>query len=236
MNYRFHGPKSALVSLTFFVGAVLAGCGGGGGSDSPAATTASAPATAPPVPSAPPSPVNTAPQLSGAVISSVAADSLYTFMPAASDSDNDPLTFEIQNKPSWATFSTVNGKLLGTPTAAQSGTYANIMISASDGKAVASLPSFSITVTKPTLGTATLAWSAPTQNIDGSSLADLAGFTIVYGKTQAALDQTVRIDNAGVSEYMVQSLPAGTYYFAVKSFNAAGAESALSNVVSKVIG
>ena len=157
-------------------------------------------------------------------------------MPAASDADNDTLSFQIQNKPGWATFSTVNGRLSGTPTTAQVGTYANIVVSASDGKASASLPSFSISVTKPTSSTATLSWSAPTQNADGSALSDLAGFTIVYGKTQTALDQTVRIDNAGMSEYMVQSLPPGTYYFAIKAFNAAGTESPLSAVVSKVIG
>ncbi|MET0498707.1 MAG: hypothetical protein ABW106_10625 [Steroidobacteraceae bacterium] len=73
----------------------------------------------------------------------------------------------------------------------------------------------------------------PTKNTDGSALSDLAGFTIVYGTSEAALDQTVRIDNATASTYSLDSFPSGTYYFAIEAFTAGGAESGMSSVVSK---
>ena len=70
----------------------------------------------------------------------------YTFQPSASDPDGNPLTFSISNKPSWASFSATTGRLSGTPAASNVGTFANIVISVSDGQASASLQSFSIAV------------------------------------------------------------------------------------------
>ncbi len=46
----------------------------------------------------------------------------------------------------WATFSSATGQLSGTPTAANVGSYANVVISVSDGKASAALAPFTITV------------------------------------------------------------------------------------------
>jgi hypothetical protein len=158
----------------------------------------------------------------------------YTFKPAANDADGDQMSFQVQNKPAWATFSTVTGQLSGTPATANAGTFANIVISVSDGVATTAMPAFSIVVTKATVNTATLSWTAPTKNTDNSDVQDLAGFTIVYGTSQAALDQTVRIDNATASNWTMDNFPSGTYYFAVKAFTAAGTESALSGVVTKV--
>ncbi len=87
---------------------------------------------------------NRAPVISGSPATSVTAGSAWAFTPTASDADGDALTFSIGNKPAWATFSASTGTLSGTPTTA--GTYANVVISVSDGKASASLPAFSIAV------------------------------------------------------------------------------------------
>jgi len=59
------------------------------------------------------------------------------------------LTFSIQNPPSWASFSSPSGTLSGTPTAANAGTYGNILISVSNGTQSASLAPFSIKVGAP---------------------------------------------------------------------------------------
>jgi len=144
------------------------------------------------------------------------------------------LSFQIQNKPVWATFSTVTGQLSGTPATANAGTFANIVISVSDGVATTKMPAFAISVTKAAVNSATLTWAAPTQNTDNSDVQDLAGFTVVYGTSQGALDQTVRIENATASSWTMENFPSGTYYFAVKAFTSGGAESALSDVVTKV--
>ena len=95
-------------------------------------------------------PTNEAPAISGAPASTATVGIAYSFTPTASDPDGDSLAFSISNKPAWASFSTVNGKLTGTPAAA--GTAANITISVSDGKKTTSLRAFSITVAAATGG------------------------------------------------------------------------------------
>ncbi|MCS6947784.1 MAG: putative Ig domain-containing protein [Steroidobacteraceae bacterium] len=100
--------------------------------------------------SAPPPPAqNRPPQISGSPASTVVAGNPYSFVPQASDPDGQTLSFSISGKPTWATFDTATGRLSGTPTAAQVGTYGNIVISVSDGMASASLPAFAVQVTAP---------------------------------------------------------------------------------------
>jgi hypothetical protein len=83
--------------------------------------------------------------INGAPVTALATGSAYNFQPVATDSaTNASLAFSIQNKPSWATFSTTTGALTGTPTTA--GTYSNIIISVTDGTTNASLDAFSIQV------------------------------------------------------------------------------------------
>jgi len=89
------------------------------------------------------------PVIGGTPATSVIAGQAYSFQPTASDPLGQPLTFSIANAPSWASFNTTSGKLTGTPTGAQAGTYPNIVITASNGTANASLPAFTITVAAP---------------------------------------------------------------------------------------
>ncbi len=89
---------------------------------------------------------NRAPTISGTPGSTATVGTAYSFQPAASDADGDPLTYSIQNPPTWATFSTANGRLAGTPAAANVGTTSGIVISVSDGKTSTSLAAFSIQV------------------------------------------------------------------------------------------
>jgi hypothetical protein len=175
---------------------------------------------------------NRAPTISGTPTTDVNAGVAYNFQPTAADADGDTLTYSIQSKPAWATFSTTTGKLSGTTTA---GTYSGIVISVTDGKDTASLQPFTITVTAPANGSATLSWTPPTQNTDGSTLSDLAGFRIAYGTSSGALTQTIDVANPGVATYVVTGLSSGSWFFAVKAYNDSGAESANSTVVSKTI-
>jgi hypothetical protein len=178
---------------------------------------------------------NEAPTISGTPATSVTAGTAYNFQPSGADADGDTLMYSIQNKPSWATFSTTTGQLSGTP--ASAGAFSNIAIGVSDNKGgSASLPAFSITVqSQPTTGNATLSWTPPTQNDDGSTLTDLAGFRIQYGSSPSALTQTIQVANAGVATYVVTGLTSGSWYFTVRAYNTSGAESANSAVVSKTI-
>lgn len=178
---------------------------------------------------------NRAPTLSGTPPTSVTAGSAYNFQPTGADADGDTLTYSIQSKPAWATFNTATGKLSGTPTAGAAGVYASIVISVTDTKDTVSLPMFSITVTAPANGAATISWTPPTQNTDGSTIGNLAGFRIQYGASASALTQVIEVGNPGLASYVVTDLSAGNWFFAVRAYSSSGAESANSNVVSKTI-
>jgi hypothetical protein len=106
-------------------------------------------------------------------------------------------------------------------------------LSSSDSSPPASSPSSSST---SSIGAATLSWAAPDENTDGSALTNLAGYRIYYGTSADALDQVIDIPSVGITTYVVDDLVAGTYYFSIRAYNAVGAESALSNIVSDIIG
>jgi Fibronectin type III domain len=84
-------------------------------------------------------------------------------------------------------------------------------------------------------GTATLDWTPPTQNSDGSALTNLAGYTVYYGTAPDKLTESVKVSNPGVAAYTLSNLASGTWYFAVTAYSAAGVESDRSGVVSTQI-
>ena len=145
----------------------------------------------------------------------------------------------MQNKPSWASFSIATGALSGTPSTTNVGTYSNIVISVSDGTNSAALAPFSINVTQPTSppppATATLTWTAPTTNTDGSAVTNLAGYHIYYGTSPSSLTTVIDVGNPGTTSYTVNNLSSGTWYFAVNAYTTGGVDSALSNTGTKSI-
>ena len=184
-------------------------------------------------PSAPPS---APPTISGTPATTDTVGTAYAFTPTASDTNGAALSFSVQNEPAWATFSIANGTLSGTPAAANVGTFSNIVISVSNGQTSVSLPAFSITVSQPaTSGSATLAWTAPTTNTNGTALTDLAGYHIYYGTSPSAMSTVIDIANPGTTSYTISSLASGTWYFTVNDYTTSGMESALSNTGSKSI-
>jgi len=86
-------------------------------------------------------------------------------------------------------------------------------------------------------GTATLQWTSPTQNSDGTALVDLAGFRVFQGTTQntSALRLVDTLDNPSVSIYVVENLSSGTYYFAITAVSDENAQSGFSNLVTITI-
>jgi Putative Ig domain len=179
--------------------------------------------------------VNRPPTISGTPATSVMATRTYNFAPTATDPDGDALTYSIANKPQWASFNTASGALSGTPATAQVGSYAGVTISVSDGKASASLPAFTIAVTSAPASAVTLNWTTPTQNDDGTPLADLAGYHIAYGTDVNALSQLVDVAGAAATSYTFASLAGGTWYFTIRSYTNAGVESVPSNAASKTL-
>lgn len=186
--------------------------------------------------SAPSAPPNPPPTISGTAPTTATVGTAYSFTPTASDTDGDPLSFSVRNLPPWATFSIATGTVSGTPAAANVGSYSNIVVSVSDGHTTASLAPFSITVTQPvTSGTATLSWTAPVSNTDGSALTDLAGYDIHYGNSPSTMATVIQVANAGATSYTVSNLASGTWYFTVSAYTTSGLDSAPSNTGSKTI-
>lgn len=89
--------------------------------------------------------------------------------------------------------------------------------------------------TPPTTGSATLRWTAPTTNTNGSALTGLAGYHIYYGTSTGSMSNEIDVANAGATSYVISNLSAGTWYFAICAYTNVGLESALSNVGSKTI-
>ncbi|MBC8024482.1 MAG: putative Ig domain-containing protein [Steroidobacteraceae bacterium] len=185
--------------------------------------------------SPPPSGSNTAPTISGSPATAAITGRAWTFTPTATDPNGDRLTFEIQNRPAWATFDTATGRLSGTPTASNIGSFANVVISTTDGTGRASLPAFSINVSAVASGTATVAWTAPTTRSDGTALTNLVGYRIYYGVGPNSFDNVIEVNTVGVMNYVVENLSAGTWYFAVSARDSSGAESGLSSAATKTI-
>jgi hypothetical protein len=175
------------------------------------------------------------PTISGTPATSVSVGSTYRFQPTASDPNGGTLAFSITNRPSWATFNTTNGLLTGQPTLANVGAHSNIVIRVSDSTTTVSLPAFAINVAQISSGTARLSWTPPTTNTNGTALTNLAGYRIYYGTSATTLTQQIQVANPGVSSYVVSDLTRGTYYFTVRAYNTAGAESVSSNQASKTI-
>lgn len=84
-------------------------------------------------------------------------------------------------------------------------------------------------------GTALLSWAPPTENTDGSSLTDLAGYKIRYGTSSGSYGSTITINNPGLTSYLIENLASADWYFVMTSFNSAGTESAYSVEVNKTI-
>lgn len=217
--------KAGIFLLLVASGAILSGCLMGGESDEPSASG----------PNPNPNPVNSAPTISGAPPPAVTTGSNYSFTPIASDPDGDTLTFSIENQPPWANFNPNTGTLSGVANLGTEGSYADIRITVSDGSLSTSLPVFSIEVTQVALGSVTLSWTPPTQNTDGSSLGDLAAYKIYYGVNQGIYPNQIRIDNPGLSTFVVENLVPNTYFFVATAINASGIESTFSNVASTTV-
>ena len=177
---------------------------------------------------------NRAPVISGTPATSATPAQAYSFTPTAQDADGDALTYSIQGKPSWATFSTANGTLSGTPATADVGTFPNVVISVSDGKVSASLPAFTITVsatnrapvisgTPVTAAVAGRAYSfRPTaQDADGDTLTySIQGRPswATFDTTTGTLSGTPAAANVGTFPNVVISVSDGTVSTALPAF------------------
>jgi hypothetical protein len=222
MRFNFVCARAFLTAIS--VAVLATACGGGGGDASTGQQT-----------TPPPSSGNHNPTISGTPPVSATVGQAYSYKVSASDSDGDTLTYSVANQPAWMSINSATGQISGTPTA--TGTFPNITISVSDGKGgSASLKAFSVAVAAAGSGgsgssAVTLNWDAPMQNTDGSTITDLNGYKILYGRDAGNLSQSVSV-SVGMQTTVIDNLASGTWFFAIVSVNKAGVESAPSNVAS----
>ena len=104
---------------------------------------------------------------------------------------------------------------------------------------VADTDTDSETTTEETIpaNAALLSWTAPLTRENGESLSmgEIAGFEVVYGTSEEALDQSIAIGDASIDELLVDELTEGTWYFAIRTLDTDGNRSRLSEVVNKQI-
>lgn len=230
----FHSPRRTRVApgllLALAAAVAVAGCSGGAAVlPTPPAQGGSSP------PGGEPGTGNQPPRISGSPESSVSPGDAYAFTPTASDPEGSALTFSIAGLPRWARFDAATGRVTGTPSTRDVGTYVNIVISVSDGTNSTAMPGFTITVRSAANGTAWLSWVPPTQRIDGSPLTDLAGYRIYTGPNPGSMTLAATLASPTTTSYAFDGLRPGTHYFAVSAYTTAGIESALSEPGSKTI-
>lgn len=218
--------KCTLTAVALSTTIILSGCFDLGGSKDGDSSFAPLAGQADPGPTA----NNSAPTISGTPATVAVVGVSWSFLPNASDVDGNVLTFSVVNLPDWAVFETSTGRMTGAPRLGDSAVYEDIVISVSDGDLTASLPAFDINVSQVANGSATLSWTAPTLNSDGTPLTDLASYRIYYGFSEGNYPNEINVPNPGITSYVVENLPPATYYFVTTSVNSSGIESAFSNV------
>ncbi|MEM1261941.1 MAG: putative Ig domain-containing protein [Pseudomonadota bacterium] len=177
---------------------------------------------------------NTPPTITGSPDTLVGADFNYGFTPMANDPDGDMLTFFARNLPSWLSFDVQTGELSGTPTVADAGTYSNIQVGVTDGSLTDELPPFAIDVTLAANASLTVDWIPPTENVDGTPVAGLAGYKIFFGQQPGNYGNSVEVNSGGLNSYTIDNVTPGTWYVAMTATDVNGLESGLSSETSKV--
>jgi hypothetical protein len=109
------------------------------------------------------------------------------------------------------------------------------VISVTDGEASTALAAFNLTVQAVASGSATLMWTLPTLNTDGTPLTNLAGVKVYWGPLQGTYPSSVTLNNPGLTTYVVDNLVPGTYFFSVTAFNSTGTESAFATAATKIV-
>jgi len=80
----------------------------------------------------------------------------------------------------------------------------------------------------------TIRWQAPTQNVDGSALTDLAGYVVYWGTQSRNYTGSYAINSPGITQWEATVSP-GPYYFALTALDSEGNESGYSNQILKTI-
>jgi len=144
-----------------------------------------------------------------------------------------PITVSVVSGPDHGTATPSGTSILYTPNGVFGGTdaFSYRLIDADNDTATATVM---VEVTCNSCGPkATLTWTPPTTNVDGTPLIDLAGYKVKYGTSSGSYANVVTLNDPLADAYVVEGLTSGiTYYFVVTAFNVSAVESDPSNEAS----
>ena len=174
------------------------------------------------------------PAISGPPVLYVKEGQNYLFRPHVSGFSDHDLSFSVLNLPVWMSFDRSTGEMRGVPGSVDVGVHKGITLVVTDGINSASMASFDLEVTSTS---ALLSWRAPSVRADGSllPLSELSGFRIYSGTSVSNMKLLVELNDHSITEYRVNGLVPGTYYYSVSAYNLEGVEGEFSDVVSKTI-
>jgi len=156
----------------------------------------------------------------------------YSFRPVLAALSTRGHTFTVNNLPPWLAFNKATGEVSGMPQEEHVGVYPAISISVFDGFRTGKLAPFDIEVVAEGDRSVELAWYPPDENVDGSPVFDLAGYTIRYGRQSGQVTRTIDISNPSTTSYLIKGLIAGTYYFTLSAYNSLGISSETSDEIA----
>jgi hypothetical protein len=84
------------------------------------------------------------------------------------------------------------------------------------------------------IGEIQISWVAPTENVDGTPLTDLASFRIYYGPDSRAYSNSVDVMDASATSYALNAA-SGDYYVTMTALDAEGNESAYANEILRSV-
>ena len=80
----------------------------------------------------------------------------------------------------------------------------------------------------------TLSWTAPTQRSDDTSLPaeEIDGYVIYYGQTANNLTSSAEVTNGATTDYTINNLTSGTWYFNIQTLDIQGQPSSVTTALS----
>jgi len=165
--------------------------------------------------------------LTGLLFASFASAQTVNSFTATPNSGASPLTFTL----AW----NASGPAGTTCTASDGWSGTKALVGSQVITGLLATNSYTLTCQLPGGGSATVTWTPPTQNTDGSTLTDLAGYKLFHASTSAGVDTAAGISVPLGTSFTINGLPNGTRWFGMKAVNAQGTESNMSVKASKLI-
>ena len=79
-----------------------------------------------------------------------------------------------------------------------------------------------------------ISWAAPTENVDGSSLTDLAGYRIYIGESSRDYSDVLEVADPAATSRSIRAT-SGDWYISMTALDEDGNESAFSNEILRTV-